>query len=106
VAALLAAMPQEHERALGGWQAEGAEWTDLLQLVAGSARAMAGVAAALAADEQRVNAQRMRDNIGAVRTLLPEDAAAQWFDPDAAAALAPEVARLCVRIEEILGASP
>jgi 3-carboxy-cis,cis-muconate cycloisomerase len=106
VAALLAAMPQEHERALGGWQAEGAEWTELLQLVAGSARAMAAVAAALAADERRVNAQRMRDNIGAVRSALSEDAAAQWFDPDTAATLAPEVEKLCVRIEQLPGVFP
>jgi 3-carboxy-cis,cis-muconate cycloisomerase len=30
VAALLAAMPQEHERALGNWQAELAEWPGLV----------------------------------------------------------------------------
>jgi hypothetical protein len=41
VAALLATMPQEHERALGNWQAELAEWPGLLMSAHGSVRAMA-----------------------------------------------------------------
>ena len=42
VAALLGAMPQQHERALGAWQAELAEWPQLLMSAHGSVRAMAG----------------------------------------------------------------
>jgi len=97
VAALLAAMPQEHERALGGWQAESAEWAELLQGVHGAARAMAGVAKGLAIDPAR-----MLNNVEAVRRALPADAAAEWFDPAMASALAPEVKRLCKRAEALL----
>ncbi|HEY2256423.1 MAG TPA: lyase family protein, partial [Variovorax sp.] len=62
VAALLAAMPQEHERALAGWQAELAEWPQLLLCAHGSARALAAALPGL-----RVDAQRMRANIDRVR---------------------------------------
>ena len=57
VATLLAAMPQEHERAAGGWQAEWGTLSDLLTLV--------GSAAAWAADllgNLEVDAERMREN--------------------------------------------
>lgn len=76
VAALLAAMPHEHDRSLGGWQTELAEWPQLLMSVHGSARAMAGALPAL-----RVDAQRMRSNLDAVRASLPRAVADQWFAP-------------------------
>lgn len=75
VAALLAAMPQEHERALGNWQAELAEWPGLLMSAHGSARAMAQALPGL-----QVNAQRMRSNIDTLRAELPADAAEEWFN--------------------------
>ncbi|QGW83179.1 3-carboxy-cis,cis-muconate cycloisomerase [Variovorax paradoxus] len=76
VAALLAAMPQEHERALGGWQAELAEWPQLLMSAHGSARAMAGALPGL-----QIDAARMRANIDTLRAELPRDAADEWFNP-------------------------
>jgi len=76
VAALLAAMPQEHERALGGWQAELAEWPQLLMSAHGSARALAGALPGL-----QIDAARMRANIDTLRAELPRDAADEWFDP-------------------------
>ncbi|MDM0076239.1 3-carboxy-cis,cis-muconate cycloisomerase [Variovorax sp. J2P1-59] len=76
VAALLAAMPQEHERALGAWQAELAEWPQLLMSAHGSARALAGALPGL-----QVDAGRMRSNIDRLRGELPRDAADEWFDP-------------------------
>lgn len=76
VAAMLAAMPQENERSLGAWQAELAEWPQLLMAAHGSARAMAGALEGL-----QVDAARMAANIEAVRAKLPADAAAEWFDP-------------------------
>ena len=85
VAALLATMPQEHERALGNWQAELAEWPGLLMSVHGSARAMAQALPGL-----RVDTQRMRANLDAVRSALPADAAEEWFS----AALALQSAEL------------
>lgn len=75
VAALLSAMPQEHEQALGNWQAELAEWPGLLMSAHGAARAMA-----LALPGLQVNVQRMRLNLDTVRAgVSPEDA--QWFSP-------------------------
>jgi 3-carboxy-cis,cis-muconate cycloisomerase len=76
VAALLATMPQEHERALGAWQAELAEWPLLLMAVHGSARAMAG-----AIPHLRIDARRMRANLEAMRASLEPAAADEWFDP-------------------------
>ena len=66
VAALLAAMPQEHERALGAWQAELAEWPQLLMSAHGSVRAMAGALPGL-----HIDAARMRANIDRLRAELP-----------------------------------
>jgi len=76
VAALLAAMPQEHERALGAWQAELAEWPQLLMSAHGSARALAGALPGLSID-----VARMRANIDTLRGELPKAAADEWFDP-------------------------
>jgi 3-carboxy-cis,cis-muconate cycloisomerase len=76
VAALLAAMPQEHERALGNWQAELAEWPGLLMSAQGSARAMAQALAGL-----QVDTQRMRANLDDLRAALPPEAADEWFSP-------------------------
>lgn len=79
VAALLAGMAHEHERALGGWQAELAElaeWPQLVMLAHGSARAMAQALSPL-----QVHADRMRANLESVRASLPTDAAQAWFNP-------------------------
>lgn len=76
VAALLAAMPQEHERALGPWQAELAEWPGLLLAAHGAVHAMAQMLPGL-----QVDTLRMRANLDAVRAVLPPDAANEWFDP-------------------------
>ena len=60
VATMLAAMPQEHERALGGWQAE---WETLPTLVALTAEASSAMAAVLA--DLEVDVDRMRANLDA-----------------------------------------
>ncbi len=71
VAALLAAMPQEHQRGLGNWQAELAEWAGLFVSAQGAVRAMREACAGLAVDEAR-----MRRNIGALHGLVYGEAAA------------------------------
>lgn len=76
VAALLATMAQEHERALGNWQAELAEWPGLLMSAHGSVRAMAQALPGLQVDTQRMSA-----NLDALRSVLPADAADEWFNP-------------------------
>ncbi len=50
VAAILSGLPQEEERGLGGWQAEGPALADLFLLAAGAADAMAIVAEGLEID--------------------------------------------------------
>nr|WP_145548949.1 lyase family protein [Variovorax boronicumulans] len=76
VAALLAGMVQQHERALGAWQAEQAEWLSLWQAAAGSLRALATALPGL-----RVDAARMQANIDRVCAELPAQTAQAWFAP-------------------------
>jgi 3-carboxy-cis,cis-muconate cycloisomerase len=65
VAALLAAMPQEHERGLGNWQAELAEWPGLFMSAHGAVHALADAVAGLSVDTPR-----MRRNIDALQGLV------------------------------------
>lgn len=60
VATMLAAMPQEHERALGGWQAEWETLPALVDLTAEAAAAMAGALPQLVVHEAS-----MRENLDA-----------------------------------------
>ncbi len=71
VAALLAAMPQEHERGLGNWQAELAELSGLLASVHGALAALT-----LAAPGLQVAPERMRRNIDALQGLVFAEALA------------------------------
>lgn len=77
LAVLLGSMPQEFERALGAWQAELAEWPQLVMSVHGSICAMAQ-----AVPHLQVNPVRMRSNLEAVRISLTKAAADEWFSPD------------------------
>jgi 3-carboxy-cis,cis-muconate cycloisomerase len=65
VAALLSTMPQEHERGLGNWQAELAEWPGLFMSAHGAVNALADAVAGLAVDTAR-----MRRNIDALHGLV------------------------------------
>jgi 3-carboxy-cis,cis-muconate cycloisomerase len=56
VATMLAAMPQEHERAIGGWQAEWETLPALATLAADAAAGMADTLARLDVDEPRMRA--------------------------------------------------
>lgn len=80
LAALLASMPHEHERALGGWQAELAEWSQLLMSTHASSKAMASALPYLVVD-----AKRMRGHIEAAAQSVDKDSAQTWFDPALAA---------------------
>ena len=75
LAAMLTAMPQEHERALGGWQAELAEWSQLLMSAHASSKAMAGAVPDLVVDPAR-----MRSHIDAVARSVDKESAKTWFD--------------------------
>lgn len=69
VAALLGAMGQEHERGLGNWQAELAEWAGLFISAHGAVHALAEAAAGL-----QVHPQRMRAHIEALQGLVSAEA--------------------------------
>jgi 3-carboxy-cis,cis-muconate cycloisomerase len=56
MASLLAAMPQEHERGLGNWQAELAQYPDVLLRVLAAAEAMADLLDGLQFDPARCRA--------------------------------------------------
>lgn len=60
-ATMLAAMPQEHERGLGGWQAEWTTLPLLVGVVAGSARAGAELLETLEIDTSRMRANLSLD---------------------------------------------
>jgi 3-carboxy-cis,cis-muconate cycloisomerase len=62
---LLAAMPQEHERAAGAWQSEWAPLSDALALTGGAAAAMREALQGL-----EVRPERMRENLEALMELL------------------------------------
>jgi len=74
VAALLAAMPQAQERALGEWQAELAEWPGLWISAHGAATALADAIAGL-----EVDTARMRANIDALQGLVCAEALTAAF---------------------------
>jgi len=71
VATLLAAMPQEHERGLGGWPAEWDTLPELVVLSAGAARAMADSLEGLVVDPDR-----MRANLDLTHGLVMAEAIA------------------------------
>jgi 3-carboxy-cis,cis-muconate cycloisomerase len=74
VAALLSAMPQEHERGLGNWQAELAEWPGLFMSAHGAASALAEACAGLTVDTQR-----MRHNIDSLHGLVFAEGVSMLF---------------------------
>jgi 3-carboxy-cis,cis-muconate cycloisomerase len=69
-AALLATMAQQHERGLGNWQAELAEWPNLFLSAHGALRALVEACAGL-----QVDSARMRRNIDALHGLVFAEAA-------------------------------
>jgi 3-carboxy-cis,cis-muconate cycloisomerase len=76
VATMIAAMPQEHERGLGGWQAEWETLPELVRVTAGAARAAANVVGGLVID-----AGRMRENLALTDGLVASEAVAMVLAP-------------------------
>jgi 3-carboxy-cis,cis-muconate cycloisomerase len=69
VSTMLSGMVQEHERALGGWQAEWDTLPDIVLLTSGALRQMRDVAAGL-----QVDAARMRANLNLTHGLIMGEA--------------------------------
>jgi len=63
-ATIVSALPQQHERGLGGWQAEGAVLADLFQLAHGALAAMAPVIEGLEVDTARMAANLAAAGVG------------------------------------------
>ena len=80
-ATLFTAMPQEHQRGLGNWQAELATWPALFMSAHGAVHALAEACCA----GLEVDAARMRANIDAHHRMLAAEAGAAPPDVDAAA---------------------
>ena len=73
-ASLLAAMGQQHERGLGNWQAELAEWPALFLSAHGALRALNEAFEGLTVDTAR-----MRANIDALKGLVSAEALSIWM---------------------------
>jgi 3-carboxy-cis,cis-muconate cycloisomerase len=76
VAAILAGQVQEHERAIGGWQAQSTVFPALLLVASGAVSAIAGIAASL-----DIDADRMRTNLDATAGLILAEAVAFALAP-------------------------
>ncbi|CAN5346212.1 3-carboxy-cis,cis-muconate cycloisomerase [soil metagenome] len=63
-ATIVSALPQEHERGLGGWQIEGPVLADLFQLAHGALAAMAPVIEGLEVDTDRMAANLAAAGVG------------------------------------------
>lgn len=61
---ILAALPQEHERGLGGWQIEGPVLADLFSVAHGAVAAIAPVVQCLELDTERMRANLAAANVG------------------------------------------
>jgi 3-carboxy-cis,cis-muconate cycloisomerase len=73
---MLVAMVQEHERGLGGWQAEWETLPEICELTAGALGHMTQVAEGL-----EVDVERMRANLEATGGLILAEAAAMALGP-------------------------
>lgn len=96
VAVMLAAMPQEHERAAGGWQAEWTTMPELVRLTLQSAEAIADALSRLDVDPAR-----MRDNLQRGGGMAMSEALAavvsQYLPRQDAAALVERLSRAAER---------
>jgi 3-carboxy-cis,cis-muconate cycloisomerase len=109
VASLLSAMPQEHERGLGGWQAEWEALPALCRLVGGALRHMAGTL-----DGLEVDPVRMRANLEATRGQVLAEAVMMALGPrmgrlaahDLLERLCREAARAGRHLREVLAEDP
>ena len=77
VASMLAGMPQEHERGLGGWHAEWDVLPDIVLLTAGAARSIG-----FALDELVIDTARMRKNLEITHGLIQSEAVVMTLGRD------------------------
>ncbi|MSQ60641.1 MAG: 3-carboxy-cis,cis-muconate cycloisomerase [Betaproteobacteria bacterium] len=73
---LLATMPQEHERALGSWQAELAQWPSVFTHALSAVNAMAELLTRL-----EIHADKCKENIGAMQGVIFAEELARVLTP-------------------------
>lgn len=96
VGTMLSAIPQEHERGLGGWHAEWETLPDIVSLAGGAVKTMAEIAPHL-----DVDAERMQRNLEATRGLIFAEAATMALAKDLGKQAAHElVETACNRVRE------
>jgi len=91
VASMLASMPQEHERSLGGWHAEAPIVADATQTTGSALSAMADVIEGLTIDTVR-----MRQNVDDTRGVIFAERAAVTIAPTVGRARAAELVKTAV----------
>jgi 3-carboxy-cis,cis-muconate cycloisomerase len=109
VATMLVAMPQEHERGLGGWHAEWETLPEIFRLTAGALQQMREIL-----DGLEVHADRMRENLDMTRGLVLAEAVssalAETLGRAAAHRLVEEASQRALRegcsLEQVLLAMP
>jgi 3-carboxy-cis,cis-muconate cycloisomerase len=80
LATMLHGQHQAHERALGGWQVQLAQWPHLLSLVDAAISSLAGIVGSL-----DVRTDRMLANLRAVQAAVGPEATLEFFDESLAA---------------------
>jgi len=108
ISSFLSGMPQEHERGLGGWQAEWPTVASTVQAVGAAAAAMAEVAEGLV-----INAESMRRNIDRTRGVIFGERAirlSKKIDRDRARRFIEQATRTSIdesrRLSDVLGEMP
>jgi 3-carboxy-cis,cis-muconate cycloisomerase len=81
-AAILSGLPQEHERGLGGWQAEGALLAELFGLAHGALVSMREVVQGLEVDPAAMAAKLGDDHDSGESEALVRSILAAWRGPD------------------------
>lgn len=93
IANLLAAMSQEHERALGNWQAELAQWPPVFTHAFSAAQALAELLEGL-----EIHVPRCRENIGAMQGVIFAESLSEVLAPPLGKAQAQSLmSNLCQR---------
>ena len=100
VATMLASGTHEHERAVGGWHAEGPVVADAIQTTGSALSAMADVVEALTVDPAR-----MRQNIDATRGVIFAERLAMTIAPQVGRTRAAELVRSAVAAAQQSGAT-
>ena len=109
VAGFLSSMVQEHERAVGGWQAE---WPTVASIVEATGQASASMAEA--ADGLEISADKMRENISATKGSVFAERAMMLLAPSLGRSAAHELVKKASqrsaaerrRLSDVLGEMP